>query len=282
MTVTEATTSTTSTTTTPTTTTSTTGSITTPVASNFASWNFGDVSRVSVKVPLFWPKEPALWFAQIEAQFSLNNITQDSTKYHYVVANLDANNASEVKDVITNPPEQGKYERIKSELIARSSISAEQRIRRLLEGEKLGGRKPSQFLRHLRNLGGTAVNDTLLRTLWLSRLPVNAQAILTTQSEASLDNAAVLADKICEVVRPQVAAVNQLSTNEDLRQEIEALRQQVSKLVNAGDSRGRSRSQSRSRSRQEGVCWYHNRFGDNANKCTPPCKFSSENSKADR
>jgi hypothetical protein len=41
------------------------------------------VSRVGIKISPFWPEDPAVWFAQLEAQFALAKITQDSTKYYH-------------------------------------------------------------------------------------------------------------------------------------------------------------------------------------------------------
>lgn len=38
------------------------------------------------KLPVFFPDSPKTWFTQIEALFSINNITKDETKFNYVVA----------------------------------------------------------------------------------------------------------------------------------------------------------------------------------------------------
>lgn len=62
-----------------------------------------EISRVGVKVPPFYPDKPALWFMQLESQFALANITADSTKFHYALAQLDSANASLVEDIITAP-----------------------------------------------------------------------------------------------------------------------------------------------------------------------------------
>ena len=83
------------------------------------------INRVGIRVPPFWPEKPALWFAQLEGQFALSNITQDATKFYYVISQLDNKYAAEVEDVITNPPPTGRYDRIKAEMIRRLSLSEE-------------------------------------------------------------------------------------------------------------------------------------------------------------
>jgi len=45
-----------------------------------------------------------VWVAQLEGQFALSNITQDSTKFYYVISQLENKYAAEVEDVITNSP----------------------------------------------------------------------------------------------------------------------------------------------------------------------------------
>jgi len=84
------------------------------------------LNRVGIRVPPSWPEKPSLWFAQLEGQFALANVTQDATKFYYVISHLDNKYAAEVEDVITNPPPTGRYERIKAELIRRLSLSEEQ------------------------------------------------------------------------------------------------------------------------------------------------------------
>lgn len=160
--------------------------------------------KVSVKLPPFWPDKPAIWFAQVEAQFQIAGIVADTTMYNYVVGQIDHKLAGEIEDIITQPQPAGqKYQILKSELINRLSMSEAQKVRKLLSDEELGDRKPSQFLRHLKSLAGTSLSDqNILRQLWLRRLPQNIQAILASQSDLALDKLADLADKIIELSVP--------------------------------------------------------------------------------
>ncbi|XP_071444855.1 uncharacterized protein [Hetaerina americana] len=185
------------------------------------------VNRVTMRVPPFWPEKPALWFSQLEVQFSLAGITSEATKYSHVVAQLDNRHALEVEDIFVNPPRADPYQKIKEELIQRLSVSQAQKIRQLLEHEELGDRKPSQFLRHLRTLAGVAVPDDFLKTLWMNRLPSHTQSILASQDSLELESLSKLADKVHEVpCPPQVARVTPHSEVEELRRQIAALTQQ--------------------------------------------------------
>ena len=123
-------------------------------------------------------------------------ITRQRTNYKYVVSQLNQQQAAEVKDIITTPPEGEPYDRLKAELVRRLSNSREQRVRQLLSHEEMGDWKPSQFLRHLKGLAPD-VADEFLRTIRSSRLPPQVQAIIAGQIGGSLELASNLADKIC-------------------------------------------------------------------------------------
>lgn len=256
-----------------------------------------DIYRVGVRVPPFYPEKPALWFAQLESQFALANITTDATKFHHAIGSLDPIYASEVEDIITAPAAPNKYERLKTELVKRLSASREKKVHQLLTHEELGDRKPSQFLRHLRHLAGPSVPEEFLRTIWTSRLPSTTQTIIASQAKASLEEVAELADRIHDVVpaSPQVAATSAPMTSPgssvdhmsgqiaELTRQVQALTSQVDRLSRSRHRSSRSSSRGRSPSRRSNSnyrkfpnCWYHYKFGDKATKCIKPCDHSGK------
>ncbi|XP_070161374.1 uncharacterized protein [Polyergus mexicanus] len=259
------------------------------------------VNKIGIRVPPFWPEDAELWFAQLEGTFISCDITDDATRYAYVLSRIEPKQAREIKDIITQPLLKQKYEAIKKALIQRLTASQDQRIKQLLEHEELGDRKPSQFLRHLKTLAGITVSDELLRTLWLGRLPTQMQAILAVRAQDKLEDVAEQADRIHEIGnRPMEVATMQgvvtparttWETQIDaLRDQVAALTTQVTKMTRKFQreqqgKRPRSQSRDRQRSRtprREGICYYHRRFGAEAKKCTTPCSFKKENEEASR
>ena len=83
------------------------------------------VNRVAVKLSAFWLDKPTIWFAQAEAQFALANINTELTKYYHVMTQLDVRAASEVEDIISNPPAELPYTNLRQKLIERLSSSEE-------------------------------------------------------------------------------------------------------------------------------------------------------------
>lgn len=259
-----------------------------------------ELYRVGVKVPPFWPEEPAVWFAQLEMQFDLAGIVSDRTKFSYAVSQLEQPYVSHIKDIIISPPAENKFQKLKTELVKRLSASQENKTKQLLMHEELGDRKPSHFMRHLRNLAGPSVPDDFIRTIWTSRLPTNLQTIVASQTKVDLDTMAELADRVHDIVQPtpQVASTSSASESA-LESKIAELSLQVAELARGrknfstnryrrsgsrarSQSRngGRSRNHSKERPENHPHCWYHYNFGARAKKCSKPCSFQSENSKS--
>ena len=175
------------------------------------------IAAVQIKLPPFWSKDPELWFAQIEAQFSTQGITISKTKFDHVVSCLSPEFATEVLDLLLCPPSENPYEMLKEQLTKWTSDSEQCRIKELLSVEEIGNRKPTEVLRRIQQLlGGMAatMDDTLIRELFLQRLPPNVRMVLTPSASAlSLNQLAELADRIVEASPTStISAVNQDTT----------------------------------------------------------------------
>ena len=238
-------------------------------------------NAVSLKIPPFWPADPLLWFAQVEAQFATRNITVSKTKFDHVIATLSPEYATEVRDLILSPPEEDPFKALKDALVQRTAASEQRRLQQLFNTEELGDRKPTQLLRHMQQLLGdkaTALDPSFLRELFLQRLPTNVRLVLASTAEAiSLQELATLADKVMEVATPTVATV---SPSDSLVAEISELKAeiaQVKQLLKPQRSTSRTRAGSPARAHSSlttpnsDLCWYHQKFGEAAKKCKPPC-----------
>ena len=249
------------------------------------------VANVSVKLPPFWPSDPEVWFAQVEAHFTTRRITAQKTRFDYVIASLSPEVATEVRDLILKPPEGTPYTVLKEQLIKRTAASEQRRLQQLFNAEELGDRKPSQLLRRMQQLLGDragVTDSTFLRELFLQRLPSNVRMVLaSTSATTSLEELAELADKITEVAAPTIAAATASPPSPQLLAEIQQLRTEVRQLQNSvrtlsRQSRGRSTSRSRQSSPaphstdDSSMCWYHQTYGEAAKKCKSPCSYTQQ------
>jgi hypothetical protein len=58
-------------------------------AMGFSNETPAEVSRVPMRIPPFYAEEPDVWFISAEPQFTLAGITEERTKFHYVLSQLD-------------------------------------------------------------------------------------------------------------------------------------------------------------------------------------------------
>ena len=244
------------------------------------------VASISLKLPPFWPADPQVWFAQVEAQFATRGIISQKTMFDYIIASLSPDFATEVRDLILRPPAEAPYDRLKEQLIKCTAVSEQRRLQQLFSSEELGDRKPTQLLRRMQQLLGNTPgipDGSFIRELFLQQLPTNVRMVLaSTNDSVPLDELAQLANKIVEVAVPQtVSAVRSANFGNELdklKSEVAGLRKLIKSLLSQRNSRPRSPSPTLANNINDpSICWYHQKYGLSARKCKPPCKHS-ENS----
>ncbi|GBL86023.1 hypothetical protein AVEN_89080-1 [Araneus ventricosus] len=156
------------------------------------------LSRITFKAPVFWENDPELWFFQVESQFAISGISND---YQISCGRCGF-----------------KFQCI---IFAQSNL--------LLKDLQLGDKRPSHLLSEIRNLATAKMEDGILQTLWLQRLPANLQQILPV-CNASLDEFEQISDKIYEVSGCSLTVA--LVETKPVQVELDAIKAELTSLKN--------------------------------------------------
>ena len=124
----------------------------------------------------------------MEAQFATKGITQQLTKYYYIIDSLALETAREIYDVGGTISVTIPFNTLKERLISHTSLTESQRIKKRLSLEPLGDQKPSQLLQHIEQLAEKSCkNDPVLQEIFLTCLPVSVQPILKGHLDKSTE-----------------------------------------------------------------------------------------------
>jgi hypothetical protein len=96
-----------------------------------------------IKLPPFWPEDPASWFRLAEGQFTLRNVADPVTRYYHVLAALSVDSVRLVQHVLHDDTGPESYDRLRASLLASHSLSNYQKMERMMRLPPLGDRKPS-------------------------------------------------------------------------------------------------------------------------------------------
>ncbi len=225
------------------------------------------VAAVSLKLPTFWPERAEVWFAQAEAQFSTRGVTNDSTRYHYIVQALDQDTATRVLDLLLQPPDTGKYDTLKQRLLDSFTLSESQRASLLLNMPGLGDSKPSQLMDKMLALLGDHPPCFFFREIFMQQLPSHIRAHLVQAHLTDCRAMALAADALWTASGPGINAVqhsaNPHRTNNNKPRPTFVRPNSVrTNLTHPAETTG--------------LCFFHRRFGDAARQCRPPCTFTAQ------
>ena len=132
-------------------------------------------------------------------------------------------------------------------------------------------------------LGSKHVSETILRTLWMERLPSWASEIIAPMSRSTaLDDLADSADLVFERSHKITSVQASISTESQTAKELRAMKEMMAnlqkqlhemKVIRRPRSRDRMHSRHRCprtpsnhRTNDPDICWYHQTFGDRTKK----------------
>jgi hypothetical protein len=214
----------------------------------------------TLRVPPFMPMKIGLWFSIPERQFAFTNITNDEEKFTALISCFESQYLGQIEEITMNPPATEQYETLKGELIRILAEIDDDRVQRLVEGEVMGDRKPSQFYHDIKKLASPYASEKFILILWRNRLPDRLRKILDVV-DTDVDKLTRAADKIEEAFSQNSRAnkittvteppVQTATTNDSLTATINALSRKIDALANDKHRRSRSplRRQFRRRSR---------------------------------
>lgn len=231
------------------------------------------LTTVSIKLPTFWTDSPEVWFLQAEAQFAIKRVTTSLTKFHHCVAALPQDVATRLIDLIRNPTSD-PYATLRTSLIQMYTLSNFQRYQALQSIPVLTDQRPSELMdKMLVLLPEDEKPGFFFLGLFMDRLPADIRSHLLTESIADPRRMATRADELW-TVRGRINAVHAVSSQDYRPMEDVSL---VSRSSRTRSSSSRTRSSSPGRSTSSSTsseCWYHRKWGNQANQCRSPCSFS--------
>lgn len=253
-----------------------------------------------IPMPVSSKNNVETWLIQLEAWFNLNAPITQRNKFDTVVASLPADWIRQISHVVRSPTIGIEYDVLKQALIDNYCDSEQQRIQKFISGIQLGDKKPSHLLNELRDVG-RVTDESLLRSIWLQRLPpiiraiagavqgsVNEQAAV---ADVSLEQLTITGSSIMEMTSTKTTPLSQPHHNaatvpSTVESTIIELTRRVDQLSINGyrhyNNRSRSRNRQSKDSQQEATstksnsktCYYHRKFGTKARCCNPPCNFN--------
>ncbi|XP_051875026.1 uncharacterized protein LOC127572127 isoform X3 [Pristis pectinata] len=218
-------------------------------------------NAVALKLPTFWTLWPRVWFDQAEAQFQLWQITSDSTRYYHVVSSLDQETAAQVRDFIQSPPKEDKYPAFKALLLRTFGLSRRERAARLLHLDGLGDKSPSALMNEMLALAEGHKPCLMFEQVFLEQLPDDIHLLLADADFSNPREVAARADILWKAKRESGLSVGQIAR---------PLAQRQPKPVPAAKQ---PHPRNTDDNTDDQLCFYHQRWGAEARRCRPPCKF---------
>src|SRR5215469_1835416 len=168
-------------------------------------------------IPAFQDSNVTLWFRQLDHSF--HDSTDQLSRYNAIITAIPFTLLTRIEDELSKAEDTSTpYDYIKRVIINATSASPHDRLTAILSQQNLGDRKPTDFLQHLLSLlspGQATLEESLIRPLFLQKLPSQVQTVLSSLPLSTpLKEIAAAADRMLQVLPlPTINSVTSPSTS---------------------------------------------------------------------
>ena len=162
----------------------------------------------ALSLPKFWETSPTAWFVVAENFFVCQNILSEQVKFHCVVNALEAKHIEKISHELIINNVVAPYQFLKQAILKTFEASETFKLNKLLSlpaidpGQNL--KRPTELLLEMQGLLGQSsplgpVAESLLKQMFLDKLPSQIKIILAATPNSSLEELASKAEDIMQV-----------------------------------------------------------------------------------
>ncbi|KAF6200873.1 hypothetical protein GE061_005321 [Apolygus lucorum] len=230
------------------------------------------LSAPPTKLPEYDPSLTSVWLKQLDLACLSEGLTTEQDKFRRGFLALGTRTAELVADISLSSdlPYTTFCERLRTlhDPVLGTTLT------QVLTAPSLDGQQPSTFLRKLRRILPDNTPETLFRHLLLMALPDSIRLTVASH-DVPVDQLAVLADRLLPYsLTASVSATVTKTPSSDSSDDETAVIGLKSRNLRPPPQRRNNKT-----TRRSSLCFYHLRFGLNANKCELPCSWNTKKAK---
>jgi hypothetical protein len=249
-------------------------------------------AAAAVRLPDFHADSPQSWFTNLDSQFATANITQSLTKFHWAVAKLPFSLNPTIQPLADDPTAVADpYGMLKELLLESYGLTEEQKTSRWLDYPMCGSEtRPSVLWDNLTALRPKTLEEAQI-ALFIRKLPRHISAMINTKSFATPKDMIRRCNQLWATQTPEEAAAASAAAaaatagpwqHSSLRNAQHRRSPSPGRRKTPGGDRTADPPARRRRSptpgaakggRNDGLCFYHARFGNKAHKCERGCTY---------
>lgn len=147
-------------------------------------------------IPIYNDKKPELWLALVNMAMDTFKVQDPKTKKYLITTALPHDLQMKLADKIQD--ENITFQQLQDAIITAVRVPGDERIKKLLSNAPMGQRKPSEYLKYLRELAAGEIDkdSPVIRSVFEQNMPKEILKIIAPEETTSLDVFAATADRI--------------------------------------------------------------------------------------